>query len=164
MLAAPLPDNEDDRLQALRSLLILDTAPEQRFDRIVAFAAEEFDVPVVLLSFVDSHRQWFKARLGLDVCETPRETSFCAHAILAPQLFLVEDAREDPRFVDNPLVTGAPHVRFYAGAPLQAPGGALVGTLCLIDQRPRTLDAIDRTILGNLCKLVEEELAKGPDA
>lgn len=162
MPAAPLPDNETARLDALRALLILDTAPEERFDRIVAFAADEFDMPVVLVSFVDSERQWFKARLGLDACETQRGVSFCAHAILAPQLFVVEDALLDPRFADNPLVTGAPHVRFYAGAPLQAPSGELVGTLCLIDTRPRSLDAIERAILGALRQLVESELAAGP--
>lgn len=161
MLAAPLPDNEADRLHALHALLILDTPPEQRFDRIVAFAATEFDMPIVLVSLVDSSRQWFKARLGMQACETAREVSFCAHAILAPELFVVRDAHLDPRFADNPLVTGEPHIRFYAGAPLRAQGGARVGTLCLIDTRPRELDAIERAILGTLRELVEGELASG---
>ncbi|MDE2082461.1 MAG: GAF domain-containing protein [Burkholderiales bacterium] len=161
MLAAPLPDNESDRLQALRDLLILDTPPEQRFDRIAAFAASEFGVPIVLVSLVDSHRQWIKSRVGTDLCETERDVSFCGHAILKPQLFVVEDAWQDARFADNPLVTGPPHVRFYAGSPLSAPDGQRVGTLCLIDTRPRGLDAVDRAILDTLRALVESELAPG---
>jgi len=159
MTPAHQPPNEPARLQALRALLILDTPPEERFDRIVAFAASEFDMPIVLVSLVDGHRQWFKSRVGLADCETPRDVSFCAHTILASALFIVEDALLDSRFADNPLVTGAPNIRFYAGAPLHAPGGERVGTLCLLDQRPRTLDAIERAILGTLCRLVEEELA-----
>ena len=159
MLAAPQPDNETDRLQALRALLILDTPPEERFDRIAAFAAAEFDVPIVLVSLADGQRQWFKARVGTDLCETGRDVSFCGHAILKPQLFDVEDALEDARFAVNPLVTGPPHVRFYAGSPLSAPGGQRVGTLCLIDTRPRCLDEVDRAILDTLRTLVEGELA-----
>jgi len=159
MTPAPVPDDESDRLQALRALLLLDTPPEQRFDRIVAFAADEFDMPTVLVSLVDSERQWFKSRIGLNTCETGRDVSFCGHAIMSSELFVVEDAQQDKRFADNPLVTGAPHVRFYAGAPLHAPGGQRVGTLCLLDQRPRTLDAVDRAILRTLSRVVEEELA-----
>lgn len=158
MPAAPKPDNESSRLQALRELLILDTPPEQRFDRIVEFAHQEFEMPTVLLSLVDDERQWFKARVGLDVCETDRDSAFCAHAILKPEILVVEDAQLDPRFVDNPLVTGEPHIRFYAGAPLELSPGVRVGTLCLIDYQPRELDATDLAILGSLRELMQAEL------
>ena len=158
MTPAPIPDDDDERLQALHALLILDTPPEARFDRIVDFAATEFDMPIVLVSLVDRSRQWFKARVGLDVCETDRESSFCGHAIVEAALFVVEDALADARFVDNPLVVGDPKIRFYARAPLQLPKGRIVGTLCLIDQAPRTLDELDRAILGSLRDLVVGEL------
>jgi len=158
MIPAPIPADEDHRLSALRQLLILDTPPEERFDRVVAFASGEFDMPIVLVSLVDSQRQWFKARVGLDACETAREDSFCAHAILRDEILVVADALDDARFHDNPLVTGAPHLRFYAGAPLRLPDGASVGTLCLIDTRPRHLDATDLAILGALRQLVVDEL------
>src|SRR3982750_795257 len=106
MLPAPIPADDAARLQALRELLILDTPPEERFDRLVEFAASEFDVPIALISLVDRDRQWFKARIGLDACETSREISFCGHAIMQDQLFEVLDAAQDPRFADNPLVVG----------------------------------------------------------
>jgi GAF domain-containing protein len=160
MIAPSLPPDEADRLHALRALLILDSPPEERFDRVAAFAANEFDMPVVLVSLVDSERQWFKSRVGTDLCETSREVSFCGHAILSSNLFVVEDALRDPRFADNPLVTGAPNIRFYAGAPLHTPEGQRVGTLCLLDTRPRTLDATERAILSTLRRLVENELAQ----
>ena len=159
MLPAPIPADDEERLRALRELLILDTPPEQRFDRIVEFAASEFDVPIALLTLVDRDRQWFKARVGLDACETSREISFCGHAILQPGLFEVLDAALDPRFADNPLVVGAPFIRFYVGAPLRLPAGAAVGTLCLIDTQPRAFDAMDRAILGTLRDLAVAELA-----
>ncbi|TFW19232.1 GAF domain-containing protein [Massilia arenosa] len=159
MQAAPIPATDQDRLAALRALLILDTPPEERFDRIIGFAAHEFDVPIALLSLVDEQRQWFKARVGLDVCETPRDISFCGHAIAAPDIMVVEDAAQDERFADNPLVTGEPRIRFYAGAPLQLPNGHAVGTLCLIDRAPRRLDTTELAILASLRDLVLEELA-----
>lgn len=158
MLPAPIPADDDARLQALRELLILDTPPEQRFDRLVEFAAAEFDMPIALISLIDRDRQWFKARVGLDACETAREVSFCGHAIAQPGLFEVLDATRDPRFADNPLVVGAPHIRFYIGAPLVLPGGAAIGTLCLIDTQPREFDALDRAILGTLRDLAVAEL------
>lgn len=158
MIPAPIPADDERRLRALREMLILDTPPEERFDRVVRFAAEEFDMPMVLVSLVDAKRQWFKARVGLDACETDRDASFCGHAILQPQMMIVEDATRDERFHDNPLVVGAPYVRFYAGAPLQLPGGEIVGTLCMIDRRPRTLDAMDRAIFGSLRERVVGEL------
>lgn len=158
MLPAPIPANDAERLRALRELLILDTPPEERFDRIVEFAAGEFDMPIALISLIDERRQWFKARIGLEACETSREISFCGHAILQSELFEVLDAALDPRFADNPLVVGAPFIRFYIGAPLTLPGGATIGTLCLIDTRPRQLDALDRAVLGTLRDLVVAEL------
>jgi GAF domain-containing protein len=160
MHIAAKPDNEAARLAALYELLILDTPPEERFDKIARFAADEFDMPIVLVTLVDAERQWFKARVGMQVCETGRNVSFCAHAILHDEIMVVEDALQDPRFADNPLVTGAPHIRFYAGAPLALPSGLRLGTLCLIDRRPRTLDPLDLGILGTLRDLAVMELAR----
>ena len=158
MKPAPTPRDDLQRLQALRELLILDTPPEERFDRVAAFAASEFDVPICVISLVDENRQWFKARVGLDVCETPRDISFCGHALEQSDILLIEDARLDERFHDNPLVVGEPHIRFYAGAPLMLPSGHVAGTLCVIDSRPRQVDALDLAILGSLRDLVVAEL------
>jgi GAF domain-containing protein len=158
MTPAPIPANDEVRLAALRALLVLDTDPEERFDRIVAFAAEEFGVPIALVSLIDRNRQWFKARVGMDVCETDRDISFCGHAILGADVFVIPDARQDERFRDNPLVTGAPHIRFYAGAPLVLGSGEIVGTLCVIDTVPRGFDAMDGAILATLGKIVSQEL------
>ena len=163
MLIAPTPDNDKERLAALRQLLILDTPPEERFDKVVQFAATEFDMPVVLLTMVDQNRQWFKAQVGLDVCETGRDVSFCGHAILQDDIFLIPDARADERFADNPLVTGPPFVIFYAGAPLATTSGFNVGTLCLIDHEPRELDATELAILATLRDLLQEELNQPPE-
>jgi GAF domain-containing protein len=158
MLPAPIPDNDNERLTALHALLILDTPPEQRFNRIVEFAAREFDVPIALISLLDRERQWFKARVGLDVCETARDISFCGHAIGNTDTMLIPDARVDERFIDNPLVTGEPFIRFYAGAPLHLRSGHIIGTLCLIDTRVRMLDAIELSILSTLRDLVVQEI------
>jgi len=160
MTPAPIPADDRQRLEALRALLILDTSPEKRFDRVVEFAAQEFGCPIVLVSLIDESRQWFKARSGLDVCETPRDVSFCGHAIVSDDLFIVPDACQDSRFADNPLVTGAPFIRFYAGAPLRLDSGFRVGTLCLIDTRPREFDDVDQAILASLRDLVAQELAQ----
>ena len=159
MTPAPIPDDEDARLNALRELLLLDTPPEERYDRLARFAAEQLDVPIALLSMVDGQRQWFKSRVGVDVSETPRDISFCGHAVMKQELFVVEDASSDPRFADNPLVVGAPHIRFYAGAPLSSPSGHHIGTLCVIDTVPRTLGAVELAILDALRTLVNETLA-----
>ena len=158
MTPAPIPPDEHERLRALRALMLLDTTPEERFDRVVAFAAQEFGCPIALVSLIDARRQWFKARIGLPVCETARDISFCGHAILDDELFVVPDATADPRFADNPLVTGEPHIRFYAGAPLRLASGHRIGTLCLIDTRPRQLDATEQAILMSLRDLVAQEL------
>lgn len=162
MKQPPIPENESERLGALRALLLLDTPPEERFDRIVQFAAREFDVPIALISLVDENRQWFKSRVGLDACETSREVSFCGHALSMDAPLVIEDALLDERFADNPLVTSPPHIRFYAGAQLRLASGLVVGTLCLIDQAPRRLDEIDLGILGSLRALVVEELTARP--
>jgi CheY-like chemotaxis protein len=161
-IRAQMPVNEDARLAALKKLEILDTDPEERFDRIARIASESFDVPIALVSLVDHDRQWFKSCVGLSAKETPRDMAFCAHAILENRLLIVPDAFLDPRFADNPLVSGEPHVRFYAGCPLKLPDGNLIGTLCLIDSRPRQLDNRKINLLKDLGKLVEIELARGP--
>lgn len=157
MVAAPRPPNEEARLASLHGLRVLDTPPEERFDRLTRLARRLFEVPIALVSFVDGERQWFKARIGLDADETPREHSFCAHAILSDDVFIVPNAHLDERFLDNPLVTEAPHIRFYAGKPVRAPDGARVGTLCIIDSEPRTLDEEDVRLLADLAAMVEEE-------
>lgn len=160
MMKAPKPGNEVERLQALRALLLLDTPPEERFDRVAEFAASEFNVPMAMVTLVDENRLWFKARVGLTLCESDRDISFCGHAIMTPATMVVPDARRDPRFADNPLVTGEPHVCFYAGAPLNLPTGEIVGTLCIMDTQPRQMDRTDLAILGALRALVLEELQR----
>lgn len=136
-LAAPLPEDEDLRLQTLRDYEVLDTPKEEAFDSIVSRVAERFRVPVVAISLIDDSRQWFKSCLGLDCHETPREQAFCAHALLEDTVMIVLDASEDFRFRGNPLVTGEPFVRFYAGAPIVAPNGMKIGVLCIMDDKPR---------------------------
>jgi GAF domain-containing protein len=158
MIPAPIPANDKERLAALRQLLILDTPPEQRFDRIIEFATREFDLPRGTITLVDVDRQWFKARVGVDVCETARATSFCGHAVTSHDFLIVEDARKDERFHDNPWVTGAAPIVFYAGAPLVLPSGHVAGTLCVYGSEPRTFDTMDRAILGTLRDLCVEEL------
>ncbi|WP_228893199.1 GAF domain-containing protein [Pseudoduganella aquatica] len=164
MLAAPTPPNEAERIAALYALLILDTPREERFDKIVEFAASEFDVPIALISLLDSDRQWFKSCVGLDACETGRDISFCGHAIMRAEIMEVRDAAQDPRFADNPLVTGPPHIRFYAGAPLLLPNGYALGTICLIDTKPRQLDDVEMAILSTLRGLVMQELQSQQEA
>lgn len=158
MVIAPIPANESDRLAALRELLILDTPPEERFDRIASFAAQEFDMPIAMVSLVDGDRTWFKSRIGVDVCEAPRDISFCGHAILSDETLVVPDTLKDARFSDNPHVASAPYVRFYAGACLRLPNGQIVGTLCLHDMVPREMDNIALAILSSLRDLVVEQL------
>ena len=159
MLVPGKPANEAARIQALQGLDLLDSAPEERFDRLTRLAKRLFNVPIALVTLVDTNRQWFKSCVGLDVSETPRDVSFCGHAILNDGLLLVPDAREDVRFHDNPLVTGAPNIRFYAGYPLTVPNGNKMGTLCLIDTKPRDLDQEERALLRDLAEMAEQELA-----
>lgn len=159
MPAAPLPDNESTRLQGLLDLDVLDSAAEAQFDALVNAAALVCGVPISLVSLVDSHRQWFKANVGLaGVTETPRESAFCAHAILQDDLLEVADATLDPRFVDNPLVTGAPDIRFYAGATLRLSSGEHVGTLCVIDRQARQLTDTQRQVLRHLAQAAGQAL------
>jgi diguanylate cyclase (GGDEF)-like protein len=157
MIPPPLPSNERQRLATLHSLKILDTPPEERFDRVTRLARQLFDVPIALVSLIDADRQWFKSRQGLDACETPRSISFCGHTILQDQPMIVEDACEDERFRDNPLVTGDPRIRFYAGYPLTAPDGSRLGSLCLIDTKSRTLSEQDLRNLSTLAQIIEAE-------
>lgn len=158
MMLAPIPADEQPRLKALRALDILDTAPDERFDRLTRIARRLFGVQTVLVSLVDAHRQWFKSAQGVELRELPRDISFCGHAIMHEELLQIEDARLDPRFADNPLVTGPPHIRFYAGQPLHAPSGHRIGTLCLIDAEPRRLDAEECGLLRDLAAMVEDRL------
>lgn len=158
MKAPNMPRNEELRMEALRFLGILDTPVEERFDRITRLACRLFDVPIALVSVVDAERQWFKSCQGLSARETSREISFCGHAILGNGIFEITDATQDERFADNPLVTAAPNIRFYAGAPLATADGYNIGTLCLIDTRPRELSIEDRTSLRDLADAVEEEI------
>lgn len=158
MIPAPVPNNEQSRLAALRSYELLDTRAERAFDDLVHLTAESFGVPMTLVSLIDADRQWFKAKCGLDACQTDRDLAFCAHAILKPShLMVVPDATEDPRFSGNPLVTGPPHIRFYAGCPLVDPDGHALGTLCLIDTAPRDLDSAERERLRLLARLVMDQ-------
>jgi len=157
MVGAPIPADDAARVESLRNLRILDTPPEERFDRLTRLARRLFEVPVALVSFVDKDRQWFKAGLGLDIRETSRELSFCAHAILGDEIMVVPDAALDERFSDNPLVTGDPKIRFYAGRPVKAPNGAKLGTLCIMDDQPRQLSQEDARLLDDLASLLEEE-------
>ncbi|MDQ4064086.1 MAG: GAF domain-containing protein, partial [Actinomycetota bacterium] len=158
MTQAPLPLNEAQRIASLRGLHILDTPYEERFDRITRLAQRLFSVPIALVSLIDVNRQWFKSCIGLDLRETPRSTSFCAHAILSDEALVIPDAQLDPRFADNPFVTGPPHIRFYAGQPLVGPNNQKLGTLCIIDRRPRQLDTDNLNALRSLAALAENEL------
>ncbi|HET6519216.1 MAG TPA: MBL fold metallo-hydrolase [Geminicoccaceae bacterium] len=159
---APVPEDEERRLGAVHRLGLLDTRPEERFDRLTRLAAALFDVPIALVSLVDRDRQWFKSCQGPSAKETSREISFCAHAILGREVMVVPDALLDPRFADNPFVTGEPHIRFYAGYPLVDACGSCVGTLCLVDTRPHQLDEAGIRLLQDLGSLVQRELSAAP--
>lgn len=159
-MKAPLcPTDEPTRVDTLRALNILDTAPEERFDRLTRLARRLFGVPIALVSLIDANRQWFKSRQGLDVEETPRDLSFCGHAILGDDILLIPDAALDDRFSDNPLVIGEPHIRFYAGCPLRVSNGSKLGTLCLIDKTEREFGEEDKALLRDLARMAEQEIA-----
>ena len=156
--SAPIPDNETDRLNRLKLYRILDTPPEEAFDRVTRIVAETLDVPIALISLIDGERQWFKSKHGLDATCTSRDAAFCAHTILSDGLLEIEDARLDRRFSGNPMVVDDPAIRFYAGAPLRAPGGLNIGTLCALDRKPRKLADKQRQLLSDLADIVIDEL------
>ncbi|MGI9262719.1 MAG: sensor domain-containing diguanylate cyclase [Woeseiaceae bacterium] len=164
MLKPAIPANERQRLKTLRDLKLLDTPPEERFDRVTRLAKQVFSTEIALVSLVDADRQWFKSRQGLDAEETHRDISFCGHAILDDEIMVVNDATSDDRFCDNPLVCGDPNIRFYAGYPLAAPDGSRVGTLCVIDNKPREISDRQLQLLRELGRMVEEEFLAADDS
>jgi GAF domain-containing protein len=156
-MAPPVPDNETDRLRTLRLYHVLDAGAEKCFDDLTRLAAAICDAPMAAITLIDEDRQWLKSRIGLADVQTSRDVAFCAHAILGTELLTVEDASLDPRFADNPFVTSSPNIRFYAGAPLDAHGAAL-GTLCVLDRKPRRLTASQLEALGILRGAVMAQL------
>jgi signal transduction histidine kinase len=155
MITANIPENEEERLDVLRDYNILDSLPEEDYDAIAKIASSICDSPIALVSLIDKDRQWFKSNHGLDARETSRDFAFCSHSILNPsELFIVNDATKDERFFDNPLTTGSPNVVFYAGAPLNTSKGFPLGTLCVIDHRPRELNKNQKYSLKLLAKQV----------
>ncbi len=157
-MAIPVPANEVERLAVLESYDILDTPADEAFDRITRLASAILDTPIALVSLVDTERQWFKSRHGLDAEETSRDAAFCAHAIMKESVLVVPDTLDDARFAENPLVLGDPKIRFYAGAPLKAPCGSKLGTLCVIDRSPRDLDDRRRRLLEDLAAIAMDEM------
>ena len=153
-----IPIDEQTRLDTLKSLHILDSEPQERFDRITRLARRLFGVPIALISLIDADRQWFLSAFGLEAKETSRDISFCGHAILGDVVFSIPDTALDPRFNDNPLVTDSPNIRFYAGCPISSPNGSKLGTICLIDQSPRNFTGEDIQLLNDLARIVEQEV------
>ncbi len=157
----PKLDNEVERLQALYELSILDTPPEERFDKITRFAQEYFQCKICLISLVAEDRQWFKSKQGLASCETPRSVSFCTYAIAEEEYLIIPDALKDDRFAKNPLVTSEPFIRAYAGVILHSSDGYELGTLCIIHDQPREFSDQDITMLKEFGQMVEQEIKKG---
>ena len=153
------PADEPARLQCLLTTNLLDSTPDERFDRITRLAQNYFNVPITMVSLVDKERQWFKSKLGTDMNETPRDVSFCGHAILGSDVFLIPDAHTDERFADNPLVVGPPNISFYAGIPLAGYDGSKIGTLCIVDTSPRNLSSDEIAVMRDLADCVEAEIA-----
>ncbi len=158
MSAYPIPDNEAERQAALDDQFILDREPDEDFNRITRLASQMLGVPIALISLVDRQRQWFLSRVGLEPRETPRELAFCAYTICSDDVMVVSDATADDRFKDNPLVTGDPHIRFYAGVPLQTRAGFNLGTLCVISREPRQLAGTEQQLLQDLAGMVSQYL------
>jgi GAF domain-containing protein len=157
-MQAVKPKNEEARVAALEKYAILDTDPELAFDDLTLLASFACKTPIALISLIDEQGQWFKARVGLSISETSRDIAFCSTAILQPEIFVVPDALADERFRDNPLVVSEPHIRFYAGAPLITEDGYALGTLCVIDQKPRELEPDQKDALKALSRLVLAQL------
>ncbi|MCP9842053.1 GAF domain-containing protein [Synechococcus sp. J7-Johnson] len=157
-MKASVSEREEERLEALRDYRILDTPPERAYDDLTALAAYICEVPIALISLVDADRQWFKSKLGLEATETSRDVSFCAHAILEKEILLIQDTHLDARFAANPLVTSEPNIRFYAGVPLLTPEGLPLGTLCVIDHKPRALNAAQIHAMEGLARQVVTQL------
>ena len=161
MQKAPIPDNEVARLTAVKSFNILDTPPEERFDKVTKAAIEYFKVPIATITIMDADREWFKSCQGLNFNQADRSVSFCGHAMLSTYIFIVEDTLKDQRFMDNPQVIGAPYIRFYAGMAMKDKKTNLpVGVLCIKDTKPRTLSPEDIATLIDLAGQAEEELNK----
>lgn len=155
--------SEEDRIRALHALDVLDTEPEERFDRVTRLAQQLFDVPMAVVTLVDRERQWFKSRQGVASTGTPRRDAFCDTTIASPDTTVIPDAKADARFRSNRLVTGEPHIRFYAGHPIEAPGGERVGAFCILDDRPRELSELERRALQDLALYVQKELTDGEE-
>ena len=158
LMKAPKPKNEVQRIKILWQYDVLDTMPEQVFDDLTKLAALVCDAPISLISLVDEDRQWFKSKTGVSLNQTSRDVSMCAHAILRKELLIVPDATKDKRFRDNPLVVSAPKIRFYAGVPLVSPEGCALGTLCVIDQKPRKLTVVQKQALRLLARIIMTQL------
>jgi diguanylate cyclase (GGDEF)-like protein/PAS domain S-box-containing protein len=158
MQIAPIPANEAARVRLLHSLAVLDTPAEEGFDRATRVLAQLLQVPIALVSLVDTNRQWIKSKVGTELCETPRSVAFCAYALESRDMLVIEDSHADPRFRDNPLVTNEPFLRFYAGVPLSTDTGLVLGTLCVLDTKPRVLNAAQKTAFIDLAAMVEREL------
>ena len=158
MQAPAIPDDEGTRVDTLYDLRILDTEPEERFDRLTRLAKRLLQVPISLISLVDENREWIKSGEGIGNSQVARDISFSAHAILGPDILLIPDTTLDERFSDNPLVVDEPHIRFYAGCPLKAPNGSNLGTLCLIDSKPREFSEDEKALLRELTRMAEQDI------
>lgn len=157
-MRAPIPKDEERRLAVVRELGLLDSEPEERLDRITRLATALFDVPMATITFIDEHRQWFKSRHGIAARENPRDVSFCAHVVHLREPMVVSDALKDDRCADNPLVRGGPRIRFYAGYPLELDDGTCIGTLCLLDTRPRAMSEGQLDRLRDLASIAMDEI------
>lgn len=157
MIFPAMPVNENERLRSLFMMDLLDKKDDERFDRLTRMAKTTFDVPIALISLIDRERQWLLSRNGIDVQESSRDVSFCAHAILEEGVFIVKDTLADPRFADNPFVTGEPWVRFYAGCPVRLPDGHVAGTVCILDTYPRPFSSAEINTLLDFAAIVEDE-------